>query len=280
MGKLKEFADRMRNSLFDSPSHEISKINMENISIGVTTFENRFERYFVPLLSRIKDYAPENEVIVAINGEHNQEFNEVYRKRALEFLAAQEKVYPIIFPRFRGLSKLWNSIIINATNDYILMVNDDIIINNCDFMDSICSTIRKNKGRSFLINKSWSHFVVSREEIDELGYFDERLLGIGEEDGDMIWRYINHFGRELTSFKMKGFVNYAEETVNTYKPINIKCHSGSKYSLFNRQFMFTQKYQADQKGIKGMFDQPVIMKNPGKEQYPNERFYQLHKKDL
>jgi hypothetical protein len=29
-----------------------------------------------------------------------------------------------------------------------------------------------------------------------------------------------------------------------------------------------------------MFDEPVIMKDPGKEQYPNERFYQLHKKDL
>jgi hypothetical protein len=79
---------------------------------------------------------------------------------------------------------------------------------------------------------------------------------------------------------MKSFVNYAEETVRSYKPVNIKCHSGTKYSLFNREFMFTQKYQADTRGIKGMFDEPVIMKDPGKEQYPHERFYRLHKKDL
>jgi len=280
MRKLKEFANRMRNSLFNSPVPEISKINMENISIGITTFVDRFERYFVPLLSGIKDYAPENEVIVAINGEHNQEFNQVYRKRILEFLAVQDKVYPLIFPRFRGLSKLWNSIIINATNDYILLVNDDIAINNSDFMEVICSALRRNKGRSFLINKSWSHFVVNRAEIDELGYFDERLLGIGEEDGDMTWRYIHRFGKEPASFKLKGFLNYAEETANTYRPVNIKCHSGSKYSLFNRQFMFTQKYQPDPKGIKGMFDEPVAMINPGPEQYPNERFYRLYKKEL
>ncbi len=96
----------------------------------------------------------------------------------------------------------------------------------------------------------------------------------------MTWRYIAKFGRGLASFRMKWFVNYAEETVKTYKPINIKCHSGTKYSLFNRQFMITRKYQADAGGIKGLFDEPVMLKDPGKEQYPNEQFYRLHKKEL
>lgn len=280
MKNLKEIADSILGNILDSPAKEISEIKSNNISIGITTFENRFDRYFVPLLSKLKDYVPENEVIVAINGEHNQEFNEDYRKLILEFLSRQKKVYPIIFPRFRGLSKLWNSIIINTTHDYILLINDDIMITDPDFMDSICSAIKKNKGRSFLINKSWSHFLINRAEIDELGYFDERLLGIGEEDGDMTWRYLSHFGRDISSFKIKGFVNYAEDTVNTYKPTNIKCHSGSKYSLFNREFMFAHKYHPDPSGIKGMFDESVVMKDSGKEQYPNERFYHLRKKDL
>lgn len=253
---------------------------MDNVSIGITTFGNRFDRYFVPLLSKLKEYAPETEVIVAINGEHQQAFDEIYRRRILEVVACHKKNFPIMFPQFRGLSKLWNSIIINATHDYILLINDDIMINDASFMDSICSAIKKNKGRSFLINKSWSHFVINRAEIDELGYFDERLLGIGEEDGDMTWRYISHFGREISSFKMKSFINYAEETVSTYKPVNIKNHSGSKYSLFNREFMFKEKYQLDATGLKGMFDEPVGVKDPGKEQYPNERFYHLHKKDI
>jgi glycosyltransferase involved in cell wall biosynthesis len=277
---LKEIAKNIPGRMLDSLRRENASFDADKISIGVTTFGNRFDRYFVPLLSKLKDYVPENEIIVAINGEHQQEFNESYRNLVLEFISRHKKVYPIIFPHFRGLSKLWNSIIINATHDYILMINDDIMINDPFFMNNICSAIKKNKGRSFLINKSWSHFLIDRAEIDELGYFDERLLGIGEEDGDMTWRYLSHFGREISIFKMKCFINYAEETVSTYKPTNIKCHSGSKYSLFNREFMFAHKYHLDPAGIKGMFDEPVIMKDPGKEQYPNERFYRLHKKDL
>lgn len=280
MKTLKELAKNIPGQLLDSFRGGNGADIMNNVSIGITTFGNRFDRYFVPLLSRLKEYAPETEVIVAINGEHEQTFDEVYRKRILEVVACHKKIYPIIFPQFRGLSKLWNSIIINATHDYILLINDDIMINDSSFMDCICSAIKKNKGRSFLINKSWSHFLINRVEIDELGYFDERLLGIGEEDGDMTWRYISHFGREISSFKMKGFINYAEETVNTYKPINIKSHSGSKYSFFNREFMFKEKYQPDATGLKGMFDEPVRIKDPGKKQYPNERFYHLHKKDM
>lgn len=250
------------------------------VSIGITTFEHRFTDYFVPLLSKIKEYTPDVEVIVAVNGEHQQEFGENYRKLILEFLSRQNKVYPILFPRFRGLSKLWNSIIIHATHDHVLLINDDIMINDSSFMESIYSAIEKNEGRSFLINKSWSHFLVNRAEIDELGYFDERLLGIGEEDGDMTWRYLSHFDRQMSSFKLKSFVNYAAESVNTYKPVNIKCHSGSKYSLFNRKFIFEEKYQPGPSGIKGMFDKPFVMKDPGKEQYPNEKFYRLRGKDL
>lgn len=280
MSKLKEIAKNIPGQILDTLRRGKESFNKDKISIGITTFEYRFDRYFIPLLSKLKDYVPENEVIVAVNGEHKQEFNEIYRYQVLEFISRHKKVYPLIFPQFRGLSKLWNSIIINATNDYILMINDDIMINDPFFIESVCSAIKTNKGGSFLINKSWSHFLINRTEIEELGYFDERLLGIGEEDGDMAWRYISHFGREINSFKIKGFINYAEETVGTHNPINIKCHSGSKYSLFNREFMFTHKYQFDPAGIKGMFDKPVIMKDAGKEQYPNERFYHLRKNDL
>jgi len=270
------FSDRLKTLL----SKDNAEYAPDKISMGITTFENRFDNYFVPLLSRLKEYVPESEVIVAVNGEHRQTFNEIYRKRILEFISRYNKVYPVVFPQFRGLSKLWNNIVINSSNDFILMLNDDIMINNPSFLKDVCSAARKNKGRSFLINRSWSHFVINRSEIDELGYFDERLLGIGEEDGDMTWRYLHHFGREINNFKLKCFINYAEDTVNVYKPTNIRCHSGSKYSLFNREFMFKEKYRPDPAGIKGMFDEPVSLKDPGEKQYPHERFYHLHKNDL
>lgn len=250
------------------------------ISIGITTFEARFDEYFVPLISKLNGYDNYHEIIVTINGENNRDFGEAYRKRILEFISSKSRIYPVLFPSFRGLSKLWNTIIIHSTNDHILILNDDIMITQSAYIDKIGRAIRKNHGKSFLINDSWSHFVVNKKEIEELGYFDERLLGIGEEDGDMAWRYIKKYREPIKKYSMSEFVNYAGETVDSYKPINIKCHSNTKYSLFNRHFIYNCKYRPDSKGIKGMFDYPVELNDPGPEQYPNENFYQKHKNEL
>jgi hypothetical protein len=251
-----------------------------NLSIGITTFEARFDKYFVPLISKLSEYNNCNEIIVTVNGENNRDFGEEYRKRILELISSKSSIYPIIFPTFRGLSKLWNSIIIHSTNDYVLILNDDTMITKPNYIEKIKKAIHNNNGKSFLINNSWSHFVVNKKEIEELGYFDERLLGIGEEDGDMTWRYIHKYGEAIKKYSMSEFVNYANETVDIYKPINIKCHSNTKYSLFNRSFMFTHKYRAVSNGIKGMFDYPVELHDPGPEQYPNEKFYQIRKNEL
>jgi glycosyltransferase involved in cell wall biosynthesis len=248
-------------------------------SIGITTFEHRFEQYFIPLLNRIREYDRETEVIVAVNGEHKMKFSEEYRSRILAFTAQQPNVFPVLFPTFRGLSKLWNTIIIHSSNDYILLLNDDTMIEDARFLLEIAPAIAKSEGLSFVINRSWSHCVVNRREIDELGYFDERLLGIGEEDGDMIWRYLRAYGRPLKSFQLSGIVNFAEKTKN-YIPTNIHCRPGMKYSQFNREFIFKEKYQKDPAGIKGMFDEPVSLKEPVKEQYPYERFFRARREEL
>ena len=271
--------EKVKNMLDFGPWHPGADVERYRISIGITTFEARFDQYFIPLLSKIREYDADREVIVAVNGEHNRDFDESYRERMLAFLASQKKVFPIVFPRFRSLTKLWNSIVIHATHEHILMLNDDIMITNPYFVRDLQAAIGKNQGRSLLINKSWSHFLISRQEIDELGYFDERLLGIGEEDGDMTWRYIQRYGRTMANIKMKGFVNYSGQT-NDYRPGNIKNREGMKYSLFNRQFMFSTKYAADPQGIQGMFEEPVAMKDEGKEQYPYERFYRKNKDSL
>lgn len=278
MKRLKDIAGNLLDRALGR-SGEAPGIEPGGITIGITTFENRFDRYFVPLLDRIRE-GTDNEIVVAINGEHERAFGEEYRRRVLECVARHRNVFPVVFPRFRGLSKLWNTVIVHATGDHVLMLNDDVMIERAGFMDDICGALRRNGGRTFLINRSWSHFVVSREEIDALGYFDERLLGIGEEDGDMTWRYLERFGSAIPSVKIRGFVNYAEDTVRTYKPVNIQTHSGTKYSLFNRRFMFAEKYEVSPEGVKGMFDEPMVLKDPGRDQYPNERFYRLRKKDL
>jgi len=253
--------------------------SLNDISIGITTFEDRFDDYFVRLLSRIREFDSNTEVIVVINGEHNKVFGEDYRKRILEFLSTQRNVYPVIFPTFRGVSKLWNTIVIHASHDHILILNDDIMIEKRDAIAKVKMRLRSNGGRTFTINNSWSHFVISRKEIEELGYFDERLLGIGEEDGDLSWRYLEKYGRPIDNHKVNEFLNYSNRT-SEYRPCNIRCIGDSKYTLFNREFMFKQKYVRDENGVKAMFDYPVSMKDSGPIQYANEEFYRIHKKEL
>ncbi len=253
--------------------------NPFQISIGIATFEKRFEDYFVPLLEKIRSFESIAEIVVDINGEHKNAFGEEYHKRILAFFATQDRTFPIFFPVFRGLSKLWNTILIHATGDFVLMLNDDTLITDGKFMRKIESILKKNGGRSFLINRSWSHFVARKEEIANLGYFDERLLGIGEEDGDMTWRYIRKYGSPMASHTIRGFKNYAEETM-AQQPENITCHSNSKYSLFNRRFVHEKKYAVSPQGIKGMFDEKMEMRDEGPDQYPNERFYREHEDEL
>jgi GR25 family glycosyltransferase involved in LPS biosynthesis len=255
------------------------KENPFQITIGIATFERRFEDYFVPLLTKIRSLENNAEIVVAVNGEHGRGFGEDYRRRILEFISRHQKIFPIFFPTFRSLSKLWNTILIHASNEIVLMLNDDTLISDGKFMNKISSILKKNGGRSFLINHSWSHFVARREEIADLGYFDERLLGIGEEDGDMTWRYIREYGAPMKSHTIKGFTNYAEDTM-AQQPENIKCHSGSKYSLFNQRFVHEKKYEVSAQGIKGMFDTPMEMKDEGPDQYPNERFFREHSDEL
>lgn len=255
------------------------KAPLPEISIGITTFEHRFEQYFKPLLAKLRQADPQTEIIVAVNGEHRRPFSEEYRAGIMSFLATMPRVFPVFFPSFRGVAKLWNSIIIHAGEDHVLMLNDDIMIDD-DFLADVRKNVNKYKDRTFTINNSWSHYLVSRKEIDELGYFDERLLGIGEEDGDISWRYFQLYGRNILNCKMKGVRNFAEDSVYSYKPVNIDCHSGTKYSQFNREFMFHTKYRADKSGHQGMFDSPHVLQDPGQRQYPNESFYRDNRHNL
>ncbi|HIJ91444.1 MAG: glycosyltransferase [Desulfobulbaceae bacterium] len=250
-----------------------------NISIGITTFGHRFEQYFVPLLSQLRNFDPEIEIVVAINGEHNLDFSEEYREKILQFLATQPKVFPIFFPQFRGVAKLWNTIVVHASHDYILMLNDDLAVTTPHFVQIISDFLKKNRLRSFTVKHSFSHFLIARDELDTIGYFDERLLGIGEEDGDFVWRYMEKFGEPLQNADLDCFKNLSQQTAG-YKIPNIASQAGSKYSRFNRDFMFREKYEPDINGIQGMFDFPVRCKAPSATEYPNEKFYRRNKNKL
>ena len=235
-----------------------------NYSIGIVSFNKRYENYFKPLIKFIKDNS-DLEVVVCINGSLREEFDQNYRKELLQFLSEYDKVYPMIFTSFRSLSKLWNNLIINSTKDNILILNDDVKILNSKFFEDVEKNIANDL---FTINGSWSHFVANKPQMIELGFFDERLLGVGEEDGDMVFRYINKYGQYPKNIISENLFNISSQENQDKMKKGI-----GKYSLFNRVFMFNHKYTMNPNGIKGMFDYPVAQNIPDANLYPYEKFY-------
>jgi hypothetical protein len=173
-----------------------------------------------------------------------------------------------MFPSFRGLSKLWNTCIIHSPTDKILILNDDITIENSIFFDILESYL---ENVAFKINDSWSHYFIDKNIVSDIGWFDERFLGIGEEDGDFEFRWGSKYKTNFPSIKIPHIINHIDKE-SCCK--NIEKVFG-KYSIFNRKFMFGYKYKIDNEygSSCGITKLPLICKSPTPPQYVLEPFF-------
>lgn len=247
---------------------------MEEITICITTFKRRLP-LFKKLIESIKNFYPDIEILVAINGENEESVDDNYRYEVLSFIASKKNVIPIMFTEFRSLSKLWNTMVVLSKTNYNLILNDDLCFNNENTISDIQSFIEKDKCIGlFTINGSWSHFVISKVELDKLGYFDERLLSIGEEDGDMTWRYINIYNKNIQQLTISNIYNLACDY--NIPPKNMKVYVDNK-PKFNSVFINKYKYKENNYGIKGMFNKPSEKILQDEKQYPYEMFWLKNK---
>ena len=75
------------------------------------------------MLERIKSLAPNIEVIVGVNGNYGESFDQDFRRQVLEVCAKYDNVFPISFPTFRGWAKINNTMFLQASNDNILFLS-------------------------------------------------------------------------------------------------------------------------------------------------------------
>jgi len=241
-----------------------------NYSIAVTTFSLRFEMV-KKLISQIRQYT-DKQILICVNGEFEEEFKEDYRKKMLELCLDYNSILPIFFSEMRGLAKMWNTLITLSNQNNILVLNDDLEILSNDIFTKISSIDSEIK--LLKINGSFSHFLINREILDRVGWFDERLLGFGEEDGDITFRFAEK-GLDIQNIYVSGVVNIVSEIRQNVKP------GIGKYSFFNREFTFGKKYQkVDSNGIIGMFGEPHKKLIEDLNIYPYENFYWENKKKL
>ena len=146
---------------------------------------------------------------------------------------------------------------LTSSNDRILILNDDLGIDphvENSFFEQFEGVLNNAVNKTFTINGSFSHFVVSKDELIKVGFFDERVLVLGEEDGDFYWRYHETFGVEIPSFEIGNIDNVHSDISDGGYTKGIRTAA-----KFNREFIKTEKYQYPWfRGYKVMFDNRVI----------------------
>ncbi len=252
--------------------------HLDPYSVVITTFDKRFDAFFVPLLAQIKSQRPNIEVIVTINGPAKSSFDEVYRAHILSYLAQFPQVFPTMFPSFQSLAKMWNRGALNTSHNRALVLNDDLELkteNGFSFFDGLETALASQAG-TFKINGSFSHFILDKRELIDVGFFDERLLGLGEEDGDFFWRFYKKYKKEIPSVDIGLIDNVQSDLADDGYTKGIRTAS-----KFNRDFLQTQKYKNTLLGgYRGMFDKKVNQILEDEKQYPYESFYLENKNKL
>jgi len=165
------------------PDHNASEIAL---TIGITTFLNRYDYCFKPLLIKTAFLFPECQIIVAANGNVLKEKQQIYLSEIRKFCNLFSNVELIEYSDPMGLSHLWNLIIFRAANRKVLMLNDDLKI-RVGFRKFILESGIVNESVA-TINSSWSHFLISMDIFNLTGQFDEGLKEIGGEDDDYMAR--------------------------------------------------------------------------------------------
>lgn len=173
-------------------------------SIGIVTYINRYNIFFKPLIKNLVSIFPDTEFIIAINGYYDQEKQKKYLKEIIHYLKKFKNVKLLTFEEPQSLSKLWNLLIINSSNEKVFILNDDIGISQSFRRHIEKSNILKSDVG--IINTSWSHFIISKKIVDKIGWFDERFPGVGNEDQDYECRLVfNNIA--LDNFNIGGLKN-------------------------------------------------------------------------
>lgn len=234
------------------------------------TFHKRFDEWLKPLVIEIKKQRPDIEIVICVNGEINY-FNEDYRKSILDFLKDYKNIFPIVYPRFRSFARMVNLGVQFSTEENVLVLSDDIILED-DFFHTYEHVLQSYQ--TFGVNVSFSVFSIAKRDLIKVGWFDERLLGMGWEDGDFFRRYEKHFGSKFPNTTIESCKNCADKKF--YKVYNEKIEQ----LLKNEPRLEGQKLDSEFQRY-SQFNYDIFEANlPPVNQYPLEEFYLDNKHKL
>lgn len=209
------------------------KTNSQNYSIGVVTYVNRYNTYFRKNIKNLVRFFPDKEIICIINGHPDKERHLSYLKEITGQLSSFKNVKYITFEDHQSLAKCWNWITLMSSNPNFLFLNDDILIKK-NFRGDFESHLQSNTS-FFTVNGSFSHFLLNKDTVKKNGWFDERFLGVGQEDGDYLLRLAQN-NIPLINVECSDILNFVAPNDNPgFKKISSLTQG--KYSSINKEFM-------------------------------------------
>lgn len=236
-------------------------------AIVITTFSQRFFSDCIPLVRSLRAADIDEPIYVVINGDLHGKYDVNLRASFFSELSTLQDVNPISFGTQRGVASMWNAGIRYSDAAEIVVLNDDVLVNPSEVANTLALLFEAIQTSGLVtLASSFGHFGISRRCVDDIGWFDERFLGFGEEDGDYIWRYEEHYGKAVSNVVAFGFINRASdlghESVIT---------GGKKYSLFNRLYLET-KYNFGSGFTRGIFDSVATKLLPEMDPFTTDRF--------
>ena len=198
---------------------------------------------------------PECRIIVIANGHVMKQEQQIYLKRIKEFCNSFNNIELITYSEPKGLSHLWNRIVKCSKNQKILILNDDLRIRR-NFKKSIIEDKIADRDIA-TINLSWSHFLISKDIIEKVGWFDEQLVEIGGEDDDYAARLAIASCQvsDLKTFAIGGKLRNRQKQlrVNSYGKDMTKEING--YSTENNNYL-SEKWEWSDKYFDGAVEVP------------------------
>ncbi len=225
---LTTYANARINQSTKNPE-STSAPQVSDFSISISTFEDRFEPFALPLVREIRKYCA-NSITVVINGNFQKPINDSSLQNFLNNLSDLKNVYPVTYNQFEGWATLVNTGIRYSASEVSYIFNDDIYLDGRFFKEGMSANAKKISDLGIgLLNGSWSHFGIARQCIYQVGLFDERFLGIGEEDADYQIRYESLLGKKIENLEMPGMINLVHDSRD-----NSIAKGKGKYSMFNK----------------------------------------------
>lgn len=238
-----KFSWIIKRNLFTKP-----KSNSSEYTLGVVTYIARWS-IFRKICLQLCWLFSDKKIIVIANGYYDEEKQKKYLIKLSQFLEKKTNVLLICFNEPQSLSKCWNTILLNSKTEKTFILNDDLIL-SAGFRKEIDNIGILNNDLS-IINSSWSHFLISTKIVNNVGWFDERIYGVGGEDWDYEARCV--FKNILVNDQpIKTIYNNSIFTRDFSYGKNVETVSG-KYTKSSSDFLFTKWEICNKNDVEGKY---------------------------